>query len=218
MGNRKAAERLLKQLQIVGSRRYCIKLDVKKYFESIPHEKLFTKLMAVLPDQSLHTLLQSLIASHTSYHIRKRGIPIGNLTSQLFANFYLRELDLLICENLGISHTQDHGAEPCFYIRYMDDMVIVANNKKRAIEAAKAALDFVHLELELEIPSYKVMVLAKDPIPFLGFVHSEHGYRPLRRNELKFVKKMKRLNKKGAELSLKAQMIQSFEAWQKLEV
>lgn len=218
MGNRKAAERLLKQLKTVGSRRYCVKLDVKKYFESIPHDKLFGKVMAVLPDQSLHAILESLIASHERYHLMRRGIPIGNLTSQLFANFYLREVDQLICEKLGISHAQDPGPEGSFYIRYMDDMVIVADSKHRAFSAAHAALDFAHTELELEIPQYKVMALAGDPIPFLGFVHSELGYRPLRRNELKFIKKIKRLNQKGAELSLKAQMIQSFEAWQKLEV
>jgi hypothetical protein len=218
MGNRKAAERLLKHLKVVGRDRYCVKLDVKKYFESIPHEKLFKKVMAALPDPSLRVLLESLIASHERYRFKKRGIPIGNLTSQLFANFYLREVDQLICARLGISHTQDPGPEASFYIRYMDDMVIVADGKQRAFEAAHAALDFVHGELELEIPQYKVMPLAGDPIPFLGFVHSELGYRPLRRNELKFIKKIKRLNRKGAEMSLKAQMIQSFEAWQKLEV
>lgn len=218
MGNRKAAERLLKQLKTVGAHRYCVKLDVKKYFESIPHDKLFEKVMAALPDQSLQTLMESLIASHERYQLNKRGIPIGNLTSQLFANFYLREVDQLICDKLGISHTEDPGPESSFYIRYMDDMVIIADGKQRAIEVAHAALDFVHSELELEIPSYKVMILAGDPIPFLGFVHSELGYRPLRRNELKFVKKIKRLNQKGAEMSLRAQMIQSFVAWQKLEV
>lgn len=218
MGNRKSAERLLKQLKYMKRKRYCVKLDVKKYFESIPHKNLLEKTLNALPDYSLYKLLESLLASHNVYAKRKRGIPIGNLTSQLFANFYLSEIDHVICKNLEISHAEDPGPERDCYIRYMDDMVILSQSKEKAFKATHAALDYAHNVLELEIPPYKVMVLAGNEIPFLGFLHSENGYSPLRRNELKFIKKLKRMNKQNEPSSKKAQVIQSFEAWKILEV
>jgi hypothetical protein len=62
-----------------------------------------------------------------------------------------------------------------------------------------------------------MMVIASDPVPFLGFVLNHDGYRPLRRNERRFRKKIKRATANGARESLKAQMMLSFEHWKKLE-
>lgn len=217
MGNRNAALRLLEQLKIMGKNRYCIKLDVKKYFESIPHHVLIEKMQAALPDPSANNLMKSLIASHSTYHARKRGIPIGNLTSQLFANFYLSSLDRLACMKLKINFSEDHLEPHGCYIRYMDDMVILSKSKEQAFDTATSLVKHASDILELSIPPHKMAVLGKDPIPFLGFVLDETGFRPLRRNERKFVKKVKRATAQGKELSYKAQMIQSYESWQMLE-
>jgi retron-type reverse transcriptase len=217
MGNSHAALRLLEQLRLMGKERYCIKLDVRKYFESIPHSVLLKKLSESLPDKSINPLLESLLTSHPRYRDLKRGIPIGNLTSQLFANFYLSSVDRLACEKLNISFAEDKKEKHGHYIRYMDDMIILADTKDQAIDTATALVSHASHDLELSIPPEKFMVLGKDPVPFLGYVMSESGYWPLRRNERRFEKKMKRATSQGATLSLKAQMLQSYESWQELE-
>lgn len=217
MGNHNAATRLLDQLRLMGKKRYCIKLDVRKYFESIPHEIFLSRFLAKIEDRSLDELLKGLMASHARYSDLKRGIPIGNLTSQLFANFYLSSLDAIACEKLGIDFHEDKKEIHAFYIRYMDDLVIVANSKEDAFEVAMTLVKYARKDLELNIPPEKIVVLSNDPIPFLGFVLDENGHRPLRRNERKFVKKLKRATKQGVSSSYKAQMLQSYESWQLLD-
>lgn len=217
MGNRHAALRLKEQLAYMGKNRYCIKLDVKKYFESIPHDEFLRRFLKILPDRSLDKLLESLVASHPGYHQLRRGIPIGNLTSQLFANFYLLSVDRMACELLDINFFEDKKETHAHYIRYMDDMVILTNNKKKAFEVATELVKHATNSLSLSIPPEKFMVIGPDPIPFLGFVLSHDGYRPLKRNERRIKKKIKRATANGAKESLKAQMKLSFDQWQKLD-
>ena len=71
-------------------------------------------------------------------------------------------------------------------------------------------------DLQLIIPPEKMMVLAADPVPFLGFVLNHDGIRALRRNEQRFAKKLRRADKAGASDSVKAQMVLSFESWRHL--
>jgi hypothetical protein len=161
--------------------------------------------------------MRSLLASHPRYKELGRGIPIGNLTSQLFANFYLSSLDRLACEKLDIAFGEDKIEPHAHYIRYMDDMVILSTSKAKAFEVAVSLVDHATRELELKIPPEKMAVIGKDPIPFLGFVLNHDGYRALRRNERKFVKKLKRAAEVGVAPSRRAQMLQSYESWQELE-
>jgi len=216
-GNRGAVVRTLEQLKRMGKDRYCIKLDVQKYFHSVNHEVLYERLLRALPDQSMGPLLQGLISSHLAYAKMGRGIPIGNLTSQIFANFYLSSLDRLACDELGLDFYSDGQESEAFYIRYMDDMVIMARNKEKAFEVSRAMVAHAEGKLRLNIPHHKQMPLAHDPIPFLGFVLDDSGHRVLSRNERRFTKKLKRLGKQGAELSRKAMTVQSYEAWKNIE-
>ncbi len=170
----------------------------------------------MLPDRSLDKLLGSLLASHPRYHEVRRGIPIGNLTSQLFANFYLASVDRMACDLLDIDYMEDKKEVHGHYVRYMDDMVILADNKIKAFEVATSLVKHAKEDLSLTIPPEKMMVIGSDPIPFLGFVLNHDGYRTLRRNERRFAKKLKRATENGARDSLKAQMRESFESWQNL--
>ena len=80
----------------------------------------------------MNLLLESLLKSHSGYAINKVGIPIGNLTSQLFANFYLKPLDQIACEQLDVPYywfDEKQIRQDRFYIRYMDDLVLVANKR-----------------------------------------------------------------------------------------
>lgn len=159
MGNRYAVLKLKENLQKLESR-YVIKLDVKKYFPSIDHKILFDDLNEVLPDKTLSKLLWTLIQSHSGYKELGRGIPIGNLTSQLFANFYLSEVDKLIVKKLGASN------ESAFYLRYMDDLLIVGADKSDICKISREAIKLA-ARRNLEIPIYKRVHLGRDAIPFL---------------------------------------------------
>lgn len=218
MGNRAAAIRLQKQLAIMGENRYCIKLDVEKYFASINHDILYNRLLDSLADTSLNKILYGLIKSNKHFNSLNMGIPIGNLTSQLFANFYLSEVDKKACELLEIDFYNDKFEEYAMYIRYMDDMVIISKSKEKAIKTATHLVNFSKRELKLDIPNNKYVVLANAPVPFLGYVLDSSGYRILRRNERKFAKKIKRLKKQSYNMAYLAQVNQSYQAWRDLNI
>ena len=94
--------------------KYCLKIDIKKFYPSIDKEILKNKFRKIIKDKDTLFLIDLIIDSS------QEGLPIGNFTSQWFANFYLQDLDHFIKEQLKVKH----------YIRYMDDMVLFSNNKK----------------------------------------------------------------------------------------
>lgn len=205
-GNRLAASDLLRILRKYGARRFVVKLDVAKYFDSVRHEVLLEKLRGVLPDGTLEGLLLSLLRSSPQHAAVGRGIPIGNLTSQAFANFYLVSAD-----HVAISHL-DGG----IYLRYMDDMVLGGRKKAVVLDAAQAVVEHADRELHLSIPYFKRMPLGNAPVPFLGYVLDHTGYRVLSRNKRRFSKRMKRLERMGARPSRLAQAELSFKSFVKL--
>lgn len=83
-----------------------------------------------------------------SYGESNKQLPIGNLTSQFFENFYLSPMDHMVLENL-----KPHG-----YVRYMDDVIIFEDSKKRLLEIYMALNDFVVTELQL---TFKQSVINK---------------------------------------------------------
>lgn len=103
--------------------KYFLKLDVRKYFDSIDHSILKKFLCRIIKDSRCISLLFNIIDSYEvsagkSSSAGEKGLPIGNLTSQFFANYYLSCLDHFILEQL----------KPCGYVRYMDDIIIFENS------------------------------------------------------------------------------------------
>lgn len=95
------------------------KFDIRKYFDSISHDILFDMLNKKFKDKKLLSIFQQIISSyHTT---QNKGLPIGNLTSQYFANHYLGKLDHYIKHKLQIQA----------YVRYMDDFIIWHNDKNK---------------------------------------------------------------------------------------
>lgn len=115
--------------------KYIYKLDIRHFFESVPHRRLKKAIKRKIRDRDLQKKLFLIIDSHAP------GLPLGYYPSQWFGNFYLQPLDHFIKEKLRIKH----------YIRYMDDMVLFSNNKKELHRARKEIEKFVHGELGLEI-------------------------------------------------------------------
>lgn len=116
-----------------------LKFDVRKYFDSISHEILLRNLARRFKDDRLLRLFATLIASHES--ARGRGIPIGNLTSQYFANDYLAGMDHFCKEVLRIPG----------YVRYMDDFVLWADRFAVVRDAGERLREYCGDRLSLEL-------------------------------------------------------------------
>ena len=203
-GSGRAVAELLSELQKLGPSRYTVKLDVENFFASIRHDILLQNLLRPLSDRSLDPLLQSLISSSArSGNTIQRGIPIGNLTSQLFANWMLAPVD---------EHIQIHHPD-VIHFRYMDDIVIVSQIKKHALDCGHELVKLVRDKCDLRIPYQKFVTLADAPVPFLGYLLNHDGYKVLARNRRRFLKHIERLRCQGARPSRISKAIVSYEAW-----
>lgn len=159
--------------------KYCLKLDIKKYYPSIDKEILKSKFKRIFKDKDLLELLNLIVDSC-------ENIPIGFYTSQWFANFYLTDLDHYIKEKLKIK----------YYIRYADDMVLFSNNKKNLHKTRILIEDYLKREKLKLKENYSLFKVDNRFIDFLGYKFYR-GYIKLRRGIfLKIKRKVKRIYKK----------------------
>lgn len=156
---------------------YC-KMDVRKYFDSIPHQKLKQLLKRKFKDAGLLTIFNQIIDSYAVS--TGKGIPIGNLTSQYFANYYLAYADHFAKEKLKIPGM----------VRYMDDVVIWGNNKEELQTATQRYNDFVENELKLELKTPQFNK-TKAGLPFLGYVLFPYNTKLNQASKKRFKRKMK---------------------------
>jgi len=147
---------VLRAFHFAKSTRYFLKMDVRKYFDSIDHAILKKLLAKIIKDKNTLKLFYLIIDSGET---TEKGIPIGNLTSQFFANYYLSSFDHYFKEKL-------HAKK---YIRYMDDIVIFSDDKNTLKNYYKEAVSYAGDKLNLEL---KPQILGKvtDGAPFLGFL------------------------------------------------
>lgn len=134
-----------------------LKLDVRKYFDSIDHCILKRLLARRFKDKTLLNVFYSIIDSYQTTN--GNGLPIGNLTSQYFANHYLALADHHINEKLQASA----------YVRYMDDMVIWSNDKSKLLKIGSEFQNFIETELELILKPFCLNATDKG-LPFLGYL------------------------------------------------
>ncbi len=162
---------------------YCLQCDISKYFDSINHEILFAILRKKIVDEKTLWLIKEILDSNNKE--TGKGIPIGNLTSQLFANVYLNELDQFVKRNL----------KRRYYLRYMDDFLIFGGGKQELWRIKEVIAGFLKAKLDLSLHPKKANVFPIETgIDFLGF-RIFPDYSVLRQSTLKrFVKKMKRKN------------------------
>ncbi|MCK6594073.1 MAG: hypothetical protein L6Q33_02650 [Bacteriovoracaceae bacterium] len=180
---------------------YAVKLDVRKYFSSISHGRLLGKINAVLSDHSLIGLIKGLLVSHP---VNKNGVglPLGNLTSQIFSNFYLKDIDCYLMKKTNGN-----------YVRYMDDFIFITSTKDEALSILKEVLKIGKNE-KLKFPKGKIVWIKNCGIPFLGFLVTREDIRPLNRNKRRHDSKIRTKEKNGYLMSEVAMSKQSYLAWE----
>ena len=147
----------MRNMSFDGKPLYALKGDIHHYFQSIDHEVLKGLLRRIFKDKDLLWLLNSIIDSTGT----DTGIPVGNLTSQLFANLYLNELDRFVKETLHVRR----------YIRYMDDFVILSDDKQYLRDALRRIEGFLLGNLHLKMNPKTAILNAKNGIDFCGYIH-----------------------------------------------
>lgn len=174
----------------VKNTKYVLKMDIKKYFDNVSHKVLKEKLSKLIRDKKLLYVLNEIIDTID------KGIPLGFYTSQWFANFYLTSLDHYIKEQLGAT----------YYIRYMDDMVILGSNKRKLHEMRRKILEYLNKNLELDMKEnwqvFKLQYIDSSgkahgrDIDFMGFRFYRHKTILRKSILMKMKRKVRHLKKK----------------------
>lgn len=137
----------------VEGTKYCLKIDVRKFYPSINHDILKQILAKKIKDQRLISLLSEIIDSAD-------GVPIGNYLSQYFANVYLAYFDHWVKEVKKIN----------YYYRYADDMVFLSNSKENLQKLFIEIQQYMADNLKLEIKAnYQVFPVKERGIDFVGY-------------------------------------------------
>ena len=147
---------------------FVLKCDVSKFFSSIDHRILLTILKKRITDKDTMWLLENIIESFSTGYTNlfdRHGLPIGNLTSQLFANIYMNEFDEFVKHKLRISN----------YARYTDDFIIVSINREYLKEILIPIQKFLNNNLKLSLHPNKISICAcHRGVDFLGYTILPH--------------------------------------------
>jgi retron-type reverse transcriptase len=190
---------------------WVLKADIKHYFEEINHKILVNMMRRKIQDEKVIWLIWQILSNPyrsigvKNKPLKKKGMPLGNLTSQFFANLYLNELDQFVKHQLKVK----------YYIRYVDDFVILHENKEQLKLWKEEINDFIKEKLNIELhPSKSHVLNLNSGISFLGFRIFYH-FRLLRKSNMKnFEKKfnqMKILYEQG--ILNKDKVIEKLEGW-----
>ena len=185
-GTHKAVKRLEKFSRTLSKNytKECwgLKLDIKKFFASIDHKILLELIKQNIKDKNILWLLTEITSSFHSEQGISKGIPLGNLTSQIFANIYLSQLDQFIKHKLKIK----------YYLRYADDFIILADDKLLQKQLTKPIQNYLDANLKLELHPKKI-ILRKFSwgIDFLGYTVLPHYILPRTKTRRRIFKKLK---------------------------
>ncbi len=139
-------QKTMKHCDRIWGEYYILKMDVAKYFQNVDRK---------IKDEKLMNLVYKIIYSSEG----DKGLPIGNYTSQTFANIYLNEVDQFIKHNLKCK----------YYFRYMDDSLVLTKSKKEAVEILSKIRKFLSENLKLELNSKTQIIKSKNGVNFCGY-------------------------------------------------
>ena len=160
--------------------KYCLKMDISKFYPSIDNKILKSMFHRRIKDKDCLWVIDTVIDSN-------QGLPIGNYTSQWFSNFFLEGLDHFIKEKLGVK----------YYVRYVDDLVILGPNKKKLHKIRIAIAEYLN-SIKLKMKSdWQVFKVNSRAIDFLGFRFFRDKTTLRKRNALRIRRRIKKIHKKG---------------------
>ncbi|MEG1562167.1 MAG: reverse transcriptase/maturase family protein [Bacteroides sp.] len=183
-GSHKAADRLqywLRQVSRKSGTWYYLKLDISKYFYRVHHATLLKILEQRITDKRLMHLLETIINSEDTAFglpagmapeecekdmwLTDTGMPIGNLTSQMFANIYMNEVD----------QYAKHELHAHYYIRYMDDIIVLSNDKTELSAFKEDIETFLKDRLQLDLNKKTAIRPITAGVDFVGFrIYATH--------------------------------------------
>lgn len=143
---------------------WVLKCDIRKFFAGIDHKILLKMLGGYIPDKNILLLLGEVIKSFNS-GVPEKGLPLGNLTSQLFCNIYMNEFDQYV----------KHKLKTKYYIRYADDFVFFSNSKNELLGIIPRIALFLQERLKLHLhPDKGFIKTLASGVDFLGWTHFPH--------------------------------------------
>lgn len=157
-----------------------LKLDIRKYFDSVDHGVLLSLLQRRFAENRLIRLFEGIVTSYST--APGKGLPIGSLTSQNLANFYLSFLDHFIKDKLRVRG----------YVRYMDDFILWADNPWFLERTLKRIIAFLDKNLCLHIKPATINK-TRQGIPFLGFLVFPDRIKPLSKKKNRIKQKLEAL-------------------------
>ena len=138
---------------------YALKMDVRRFFDTVSHSVLKRLLKKRVKDPKILNIINIIIDSFQV--TEKRGLPLGNVTSQMFSNIYLHELDQFI----------KHQLKEPYYLRYCDDWGLISSDKSYLESLIPLIAQFLETKLQLELHPKKVILRKwSSGIDFLGYV------------------------------------------------
>lgn len=156
----KTLQKYMRKMEFKNKNYYVLKCDIKKYFYNINRDILYKILKRSISDKKLLSLTRIILADD-----EEKGIPIGNYTSQFFANIYLNELDKYIKYIIRVK----------YYIRYMDDFVLLLDSKEECKKIVNSIGSYLKNNLDLELNSKTRYFPGYQGISFCGYrVFSTH--------------------------------------------
>lgn len=166
--------------------RYCLKTDIRKFYDNVDHAVLKRIVRYTISDKSMLALLDKIIDSNG----KDKGLPIGNFTSQYLANLYLAYYDHWVKEELSVLVMEKFSAS-FYYFRYMDDMVTLCCDK----EALHFILDMMGLYLGAELKvefkhNWQIFAVDDRGIDYVGFRQTHYGVLLRKTILLRFYKKL----------------------------
>lgn len=180
---------------------YCLKADIKHYFQEVNHKILLGIISKKIKDEKVMWLVNKIIKNYISEK-QGKGMPLGNLTSQFFANIYLNELDYFVKHKLKVR----------YYIRYVDDFVILHSSKSQLEIWKGQIIKFLKRELELDLHKEKSRIIPLSRgIDFVGFRNFYYHKLLRKRNIRKMLEKIEQF--RNNEMT-EEQLLASFQGWQ----
>lgn len=144
---------------------WVLKCDIEKFFANIDHQILLEILGKYISDQDIFWLLEEVIESFAMNPAK--GLPLGNLTSQLFCNVYMNEFDKFVKHQLKVK----------YYLRYADDFVLLSENRDALLDKISRISNFLAHKLKLRLHSKKIILQTlASGVDFLGWVHFPHHW------------------------------------------